>query len=150
MINKIELHDFKNVKEFNTELNKNWYKGNDGNLYSEELADQVIQSGTEKTITLILTKNMTETNTGIINNQAEIAEDYNKAGISDIDSTPNDKDQKDDDMSSADLIIGVKTGDTLIYISAIITIIIAGIITGVALEKSKLLIKLQAKFGKEV
>lgn len=136
--------------EFNTELNKNWYKENDGNLYSEELADQVIQSGTEKTITLILTKNMTETNTGIINNQAEIAEDYNKAGISDIDSTPNDKDQKDDDMSSADLIIGVKTGDTLIYISAIITIIIAGIITGVALEKSKLLIKLQAKFGKEV
>ena len=31
---------------------------------------------------------MTDTNTGIVNNQAEIAEDYNKAGVSDKDSTP--------------------------------------------------------------
>ena len=136
--------------EFNTELNKNWYKGNDGNLYTDELANTAIQAGQEKTVKLTLTKAMTETNTGIINNQAEIAKDYNKAGIADADSTPGDKDQKDDDMSSADLIIGVKTGETLIYMSAIIAGLIAVIIAVVAIKKSKLIYKIQIRFRKEV
>jgi len=136
--------------DFSTELNQSWYKGNDGNLYTEELADTPIAPGKTKTVKLVLTKTMTDTNTGIINNQAEIAEDYNKAGISDKDSDPNDKDQKDDDISSADLIIGVKTGNTLIYISIIITIIIAIILITISIKKSKLMYKIQLKLRKEV
>lgn len=136
--------------EFNTELNKNWHKGNDGNLYTEELANTPIQAGESKTVKLVLTKAMTDTNTGIVNNQAEISKDYNKAGIADKDSTPGDQDQKDDDMSSADLIIGVKTGETLIYISAIIAGIVAVIIAVIVIKKNKLIYKIQAKFGKEV
>lgn len=136
--------------EFNTELNKNWHKGNDGNLYNEELANEPIASGESKTIKLVLTKAMTDTNTGIVNNQAEISKDYNKAGIADKDSTPGNQSQKDDDMSSADLIIGVKTGETLIYISAIIAGIVAIIITAVLIKKNKLILKIQSKFGKEV
>lgn len=136
--------------EFNTELNKNWHKGNDGNLYNEELANEPIASGESKTIKLVLTKAMTDTNTGIVNNQAEISKDYNKAGIADKDSIPGNQNQKDDDMSSADLIIGVKTGETLIYISAIIAGIVAIIITAVLIKKNKLILKIQSKFGKEV
>lgn len=136
--------------EFNTELNKNWHKGNDGNLYTEELANTPIQAGESKTVKLVLTKAMTDTNTGIVNNQAEISKDYNKAGIADKDSTPGDQDQKDDDMSSADLIIGVKTGETLIYISAIIAGIVAVILAVIVIKKNKLIYKIQAKFGKEV
>lgn len=136
--------------EFSTELNNSWYKGNDGNLYTEAFADNTILAGESKTIKLVLTKTMTDTNTGIINNQAEIAEDYNKAGITDKDSMPNDKNQKDDDMSSADLIIGVQTGNALIYISLLITIILAGIVIGIAIHKSKILYKVQVKIGKGV
>lgn len=136
--------------EFNTELNKNWHKGNDGNLYTEELANTPIQAGESKTVKLVLTKAMTDTNTGIVNNQAEISKDYNKAGIADKDSTPGDQYQKDDDMSSADLIIGVKTGETLICISAIIAGIVAVIIAVIVIKKNKLIYKIQAKFGKEV
>jgi len=136
--------------DFSTELNQSWYKGNDGNLYTEELADTPIAPGKTKTVKLVLTKTMTDTNTGIINNQAEIAEDYNKAGVSDKDSDPNDKDQKDDDISSADLIIGVKTGNTLIYISIITTIIIAIILITISIKKSKLIYKIQLKLRKEV
>ena len=136
--------------EFNTELNKNWHKGNDGNLYTDELANTAIQAGESKTVKLVLTKAMTDTNTGIVNNQAEISKDYNKAGIADKDSTPGDQDQKDDDMSSADLIIGVKTGETLIYISAIIAGIVTVIIAVIVIKKNKLIYKIQAKFGKEV
>ena len=136
--------------EFSTELNNSWYKGNDGNLYTEAFADNSIAVGESKTIKLVLTKTMTDTNTGIVNNQAEIAEDYNKAGVSDKDSTPNDKNQKDDDMSSADLIIGVQTGNTLIYISLLITIILAGIVATIAIRKSKIIYKIQVKIGKGV
>lgn len=136
--------------EFSTELNKSWYKGNDGNLYTEALADTPIAANESQTVKLVLTKSMTDTNTGIINNQAEIAEDYNKAGISDLNSQPNDKDPKDNDISSADLIIGVKTGETLIYISIAITIILAGIIIVITINKSKIIYKIQARFGKEV
>ncbi len=135
--------------EFSTELNKNWYKGNDENLYTDELSNIAIASGESKEIKLVLTKNMTETNTGIINNQAEIAESYNKAGITDYDSQPNDKDQKDDDMSSADLIIGVKTGQSLIYLSTLIGIVILGIVAAVVIQRSKIILKLKIKFGKE-
>lgn len=134
--------------EFSTELNKNWYKGNDGNLYTEELADSVIAPGEIKTVKLVLSKAMNETNTGITNNQAEISKDYNKAGIADIDSVPGNK--KDDDMSAADLIIGVKTGDTLIFISAIIAGIVAAIVIIVAIKSSKIIYKARLKFRKEV
>ena len=136
--------------EFNTELNKNWHKGNDGNLYTDELANTAIKAGDSKTVKLVLTKAMTDTNTGIVNNQAEISKDYNKVGIADKDSTPGDQDQKDDDMSSADLIIGVKTGETLIYISAIIAGIVLAVIAAIIIKKNKLIYKIQAKFGKEV
>lgn len=135
--------------EFNTELNKNWYKGNDENLYTDELANSAIAAGESKEIKLVLTKNMTETNTGIINNQAEIAESYNKAGIADYDSQSNDRDPKDDDMSSADLIIGVKTGESLIYLSTLIGIAILGIVAAIVIQRTKIILKLKIKFGKE-
>jgi len=53
-------------------------------------------------------------------------------------------------MSSADLIIGVKTGDTLIYLSAIISIIVIAIIAAVAIKKSKIILKIQLKMEKGV
>ena len=93
---------------------------------------------------------MTDSNTCIVNIQAEISKVYNKSGIADKDSAPGDQDQKDDDMSAADLIIGVKTGETLIYISAIIAGIVAVIIAIIVIKKNKLIYKIQAKFGKEV
>lgn len=135
--------------EFSTELNKNWYKGNDGNLYNDELSNKPISSGKTQEIKLVLTKNMTENNTGIINNQAEIVESYNKAGIADYDSETNNKEQKEDDMSSADLIIGVKTGESLIYISVLIVILIIVILTAIIIKKNKLILKIKLKFGKE-
>lgn len=136
--------------EFSTELNSSWYKGNDGNLYTEALSNKPISAGNSETIKLVLTKRMTESNTGIVNNQAEIAEDYNKAGITDKDSVAGNKEQKEDDMSSADLIIGVQTGNALIYFSIALTILLATITIAIAVHKSKIIYKIQAKVGKGV
>ena len=66
---------------------------------------------------------MTNTNTGLTNNKAEIIEDYNVLGISDLDSTLNNKQENEDDMGQANIIISVSTGKTIGFI--IITLIIA-------------------------
>ena len=65
---------------------------------------------------------MTENGTGIINNTFEIAEDYNQYAISDVDSTPGNQAQDEDDLSKADLIIGVQTGGSMINL--MITLIV--------------------------
>ena len=93
---------------------------------------------------------MTEENTGITNNQAEILKDYNIIGVSDKDSIPNNKDSKEDDMSSADIIIGVQTGNSLIYISIVTVLIIALIIVFAIAKRTRVMYKIVARFGKEV
>ena len=71
---------------------------------------------------------MTTENTGVVNNNAEIYEDFNIYGISDVNSTPANKIQNENDMSAADAILTIKTGESLIYVSVIITSIILGAI----------------------
>ena len=123
---------------FNSGLNgnENWYTGLDGNLYSTFLADVNIGPGQSKEIKLVLTKQMTEENTGLISNTAEIFEDYNIYGISDKNSTAGNKIQNENDMSTADVYIGVKTGEVFIYISVIITTaLLGGIVIFLAYNK---------------
>ena len=129
--------------EFATDLNSNWYKGNDGKLYTTELANTAISKGENKDIKLVLSISMNGENNGIITNTAEITEDYNKQGIKDVDSTPGNKDLKEDDLSTAEVAIGVKTGETLIYFSLIIAIILTGIAAVLVINKNKT--KLQLK-----
>ena len=113
--------DYKpNDLAFNADLNPTWYEGNDGNVYSNELADTIIKPGETKEIKLVLTKTMTNTNTGVINNRTEIYEDYNEYGMKDIDSTVKNKAQGEDDLSSADVLITVATGGSVVYICGII------------------------------
>ena len=108
------------------EANADWYTGSDGNLYSEALANRELNPGDSVTLKLVLTKQMNEENTGIINNQVEIYEDYNTYGISDMNSVPGNRAQNENDLSSADLIVSIKTGEVFIYISIIITSILLG------------------------
>lgn len=114
--------------KFSSELNKDWYSDEKGNLYNASLANTLIMPGETKEITLLLTKKMTQDNTGIINNNAEIYESYNDLGLQDIDSTPGNKVQSEDDISNADALIGVKTGQIYLYITlTIVTIGILGV-----------------------
>ena len=116
--------------EFNSAMdaNKNWYTGTDGNLYSTYLANTELAPGQETSFELVLTKQMTEENTGIINNVVEIAKDYNIYGVSDKNSTPANRAQGENDIGSADTIILIRTGEALIYTSVIITTVILGAI----------------------
>ena len=113
---------------FNSNLNPDWYTGTDGNLYTSSLADVELKPGETRNLKLVLTKQMTTENTGVVNNNAEIYEDFNIYGISDVNSTPANKIQNENDMSAADAILTIKTGESLIYVSVIITSIILGAI----------------------
>ena len=114
---------------FSSELNNDWYVS--GNyLYTKGLENIAINPGEEKEVKLILTKSMTSENTGLVNNRAEIYQDYNKYGEVDKDSTPNNQVQSEDDFGSVDVIIGVGTGGSTIanIILLMINIVLIGIV----------------------
>lgn len=103
-----------------TEENKNWtMKGS--NLYNTSLTNEKIKPGETKTVTLLLRK--TGDITGTYTNTAEIGESYNEQGVDDINSTPGNQKNGENDMSTAQLIISVSTGRIFLYIVLIITII---------------------------
>ena len=81
---------------------------------------------------------MTQDNTGRILNKAEINKHYNERMLDDIDSTPGNKDEKEDDMSNADVIISIKTGSIILY-TTITIISIAILATGIYFIKKKVL-----------
>lgn len=125
--------------DFSSAMNNNWYQSTKGELYTKELSNQMINPGETKTLTLTLTKTMNLDNTGTSINTAELNKVSNNYSLQDIDSTPGNRQTGEDDMSTAQLIISVKTGSPVMYISLIIIII--GIISvGVYLIKKEVLI----------
>ena len=110
--------------KFNSELNKDWYISENGVLYNSSLANTIINPGESKEVTLLLTKKMTEDNLGLYHNEAEIYEAYNDLGIEDTDSREANKVSNEDDISSADVLITVKTGKMIQFVGLSITIIL--------------------------
>ena len=107
---------------FNSSLNPAWYQSGDY-LYTTALADTKIEAGETKELTLVLTKKMTETNTGLTNNIAEISKDFNSLGIADTDSVAGNKKSGEDDMGSCNVIISVSTGAAVSYVAITLSII---------------------------
>lgn len=109
--------------KFNSETNPDWYLGTDGNLYNSTLGDILLQPGESAELKLILTKRMSENNTGLTNNTAEIYAAFNDEGIEDFNSAPANKASSENDLGQADIIIGPKTGMVL-YIGIILIFMI--------------------------
>ena len=109
---------------FNTELNKDWYLSDNGNVYNTSLENTLIKPGESKELTLVLVKQITEDSIGVLNNTAEIYEAYNEQGLKDIDSSSANKVETEDDMSKADIVLGIVTGAQIaMYITLPIVVI---------------------------
>lgn len=121
--------------KFSSELNKDWYQVGD-TLYTASLANEKIKPGETKTVTLTLTKTMTENNTGLVANTAEIAEDYNELGIADSNSTPGNRAKGENDFGLAEVAISIRTGAVL-YTSIGIAITIILVVAAVVILKNK-------------
>lgn len=122
--------------KFSSELNKDWYQS--GNiLYNASLANEEIQPGESKEITLTLTKTMTEENTGLIPNTAEIVEDYNELGLSDSNSTPGNNTNGENDQGSAEVILTIRTGAVVYTSIAIVIIAVLAVVAVIIIKKKK-------------
>lgn len=117
-----------NDYSFNSEINKQWYQtGN--NLYSTSLANEKILPGESKILKLSLIKKLTNNNIGLINNRAELTEEYNELGLNDSNSK--------DNLSSADVILSVRTGAEMILYSIFYTIIGLGVVAVITIPIMK-------------
>lgn len=115
--------------EFNSELNKDWYRGSNGNLYTS-LDGIAIKPGESKEVELVLTKKTTENSTGTFSNNAELASITNIEAIEEKDAA------KENNKSSADVVISIKTGSAMLY-TGITLAGVAIIGAGVYLVKKK-------------
>ena len=111
--------------------NQNWREV-DGKIVTNQLENTLLQPGESTTISVILTWINDSNNLGLKTNIAEISEDADDHGnsITDIDSTPNNQVDGEDDQDNAPVILTIKTGETTIYtgvIIAVITIISTGV-----------------------
>ena len=112
-----------NDYKFSSELNKDWYQDKDA-VYCTSLADVKINPGESKEVKLTVIKQMKENNTGLVNNTAEIINSYNELGLTDINSTEGNKVKGENDMSSADVIISIKTGQVVTTVILVITTVV--------------------------
>lgn len=108
---------------FNSELNRDWYENENGIVYNASLANTKILPGETKEVKLLLTKVINENSLGTINNNAEIYEAYNDKGYIDTDSTPANNNSSEDDYTSADLVLSIKTGKMVMFVGLTLTII---------------------------
>lgn len=111
---------------FSSETNPDWYKGDDGNLYSVALMDKLLEPGQTEELKIVLTKNMNNNNNGTVTNIAEIYEASNDENVEDINSIPGDKIEGQNDMSKVEVIIAVKTGRIALYV--VLTMLVLAIL----------------------
>ena len=102
--------------EFSSNLNEDWYASGD-TVVCTSLENEIINPGESKEVKLVLTKKMDDNGTGTVTNKAEITETYNDQGLLDEKSTD------DDTNSSANVIIGIKTGGPVTYVVLTLTIL---------------------------
>ena len=101
--------------EFNPADNPLWQEV-DGKVVTDQLKDTLLQPGESATVEIVLTWINDEENMGVMINTAEISEDYNESGTPDIDSTPNNKVEDEDDIDDAPVALTMVTGSAPLYI----------------------------------
>lgn len=124
---------------FNKELNEGWILESDGNAYNKSLENIIINPGESKEITLVLLKQITNDSLGLLSNSAEIYESYNEKGLKDIDSTPGNNEAGEDDISKADILLAIVTGNQIIYYVIIAITSVALIVFGIYEIKKRVL-----------
>ena len=93
-----------------------------------QLADTLLQPGESATILILLTWINDPNNMGLKTNIAEISQDDNDSDTPDIDSTPDNFTDGEDDIDDAPVMLTVALGDTQIYIG--LGFIIVAMLTG--------------------
>ncbi len=108
--------------EFYKEDNPNWKIDSEGIVTTDALANKLLKPGESATVEIALRWKKSENNMGTKINTAEISKDENPYGTPDIDSTPDNNKEGEDDQDTAPVALSIKTGSAPTYIVLSITI----------------------------
>ena len=121
--------------EDNKDLGIEWKDEGNNIISTRHLENTLLEPGESAEVYVILRWINGANNLGLKTNIAEISEDYNKEGVPDRDSTPDNQEPKEDDIDDAEVILSIKTGlasNAIMYITAgtiILTVLGIGIKT---------------------
>lgn len=114
--------------KFVAEDNPGWKDEGNNVISTTLLENTLLKPGEYADVEVLLTWINDENNMGLKVNTAEISKDYNEYNLPDIDSTPDNKKQGEDDIDDAPVMLSVSTGQIRIYftVGLIILVTIAG------------------------
>ena len=119
---------------FVQEDNPDWYTREPLNgrerVATKQLENTLLQPGESATVSIVLTWINGQDNMGLKTNIAEISQDDNEYDLPDIDSTPDNFKEGEDDIDDAPVMLTVALGDARIYLgvaAVAVVILIAGI-----------------------
>ena len=101
--------------KFVAQDNPGWTDEGNNIISTRLLENTLLQPGEYADVEVLLTWINSENNMGVMNNTAEISEDYNQYGVPDIDSTPNNKKAGEDDIDDAPVMLSISTGQMRVY-----------------------------------
>lgn len=125
--------------EFIPEENSQWTQASSNVITTNALANTRLEPGQTASVQVVLKWINDENNMGIKNNIAEISKDDNDSDTPDIDSTPNNRVETEDDIDNAEVMLSISTGKAPTYIG-LTTIVLAILTTGIVLIKKYVLI----------
>ena len=120
--------------KFVAEDNPQWTQIEDGIITTDQAKDVLLQPGESTEVEVLLTWINDSNNMGLKVNVAEISKDYNEFDAPDIDSTPDNKKDGEDDIDDAPVMLSVATGEVKKYVLITGTVLII-LASGVALIK---------------
>ena len=125
--------------EFIAEENTAWTKVTDREIKTSALSNTLLEPGKTAKVQVVLKWINDENNFGTKVNIAEISADKNDSNTPDIDSTPNNKVDGEDDIDKAEVMLAISTGTAPTYVMLALTVSII-MVTGIALIKKYVLI----------
>lgn len=99
--------------------NQVWKRDSEGKIYTTAFSSLDFQPGDIRQIKLVLEKDFNKEELNIIN--FEIEEQKNNLGKKDIDSTPGNKNIKEDDYSTSEIVLGLNTTKKIAIALLVIT-----------------------------
>ncbi len=114
--------------KFVAEDNPGWTDEGNNVISTRLLENTLLQPGESAEVEVLLTWVNSQNNMGVMNNIAEISEDYNEYDVPDIDSTPDNQKPGEDDIDDAPVMLSIATGQAKIYfgLGFVVLITIAG------------------------
>ena len=119
---------------FVAEDNQLWTQLDEDTIITTQTENILLEPGESTEVEVVLTWDKEKQYFGLMNNIAEISKDDNDFDSPDVDSTPDNQKQGEDDIDDAPVMVTVKTGQIIMYI-AISMVVLLAIFGGIILIK---------------